>query len=189
MLNEFIGVGVVWYEPEINNKNGFEYGRFSLHIRKRWKDSAGQWKEQNDFVPVSVLGNLCKVLPYIEKGTRVLVKGEFRSNKVEKNGEKKTYYQIQATSVSLLGKIESQSNNNYGGNNSQAWHDGSGFKKQGGEAWVSQNNYNPQHYTTQQPVAHRYDNYAPKSKVEEQPVDLYHAGDPGGEFPADEVPF
>lgn len=185
MLNEFIGVGIVWYEPEVNNKNGFEYGRFSLHIRKRWKDSSGQWKEQNDFVPVNVLGNLCKVLQYIEKGTRVLVKGEFRSNKVEKNGETKTYYQIQAQSVSLLGKVETQSNNNYGGNNSQAWHDGSGFKNNGGEAWVSQNNYNPQHYTTQQPVAHRYDYYAPKNKVEEQPVDLYHACDPA----EDEIPF
>lgn len=189
MLNEFIGVGVVWYEPEVNSKNGFEYGRFSLHIRKRYKDSAGQWKEQNDFIPVSVLGNLCKVLAYIEKGTRVLVKGEFRSNKVEKNGEVKTYYQIQASSVSILGKVETQSSNNYGGDNSQGWHDGSGFKKQGGDAWDSQNNYNPLQYTTSQPVAHRYETYAPKNKVEEQPFDLYHTGDSGAEFLPDKVPF
>lgn len=87
---------------------------FSLATEQRWKDKDGQKQKKTDWHSCTVHGKHGEVLKdMVHKGDRLGVVGRISYNKSDKNGETRTYTNIDVLEVELLGgkkRDEPQSN-------------------------------------------------------------------------------
>lgn len=102
-MNKFIGHGRLTEEPKLEmTGSGVEYCKFTLAINR----PTGKDKEkQTDFIPCTVWRQsaafLCK---YAHKGDGVIVEGRLESRKYEKDGQKRTAYDVQVDRIELAEK-------------------------------------------------------------------------------------
>jgi single-strand DNA-binding protein len=76
--------------------------KFSVATSRRWKDQAGEWKEDTEFTNV-VLWRNENLAQFLTKGKQVYVEGRLQTRSYEKNGEKKYSTEVVADDVILLG--------------------------------------------------------------------------------------
>lgn len=114
-MNKFIGHGRLTEDPTLETTgSGVEYCKFTLAItRPTGKDK----EKQTDFIPCTVWRQsaafLCK---YAHKGDGVIVEGRLESRKYEKDGQKRTAYDVQVDRVELAErKGDGASGGNAGG--------------------------------------------------------------------------
>ena len=99
-MNKFIGHGRLTEDPKLETTgSGVEYCKFTLAItRPTGKDK----EKQTDFIPCTVWRQsaafLCK---YAHKGDGVIVEGRLESRKYEKDGQKRTAYDVQVDRIEL----------------------------------------------------------------------------------------
>lgn len=95
--NKIILIGNTTAHPELKELRGNPCTRFGLAVSRKYKDTAGEWKEDTLFIDVDAFGknaeSLCK---YAGKGREILVEGSLRFAKwTDKNtGEQKTKYSV-----------------------------------------------------------------------------------------------
>jgi len=103
-LNRIQLIGHLGKEPEMRvTSSGRKVCTFSLAVSRRWKNSAGEDKEATDWFNVEAwghLGEICK--QYLRKGRLVLLEGQLRTDRVERDGDTKYYTKVVATQMQML---------------------------------------------------------------------------------------
>ena len=112
-MNSLIIKGRLTSDPELKNtSNATEYCDFTVAVDRY----AGKDKEkETDFIPCRAWRQTAVfVQQYFKKGQEILVGGEIRFDKYEKDGEKRTYSFVQVNRVEFCGgkKDNSQPNAN-----------------------------------------------------------------------------
>lgn len=111
-LNMWTGTGRLGKDPEQKLiGNGTQVTNFSIAVGSQWKDrNTGEKKERTEWLDISAYGPLGdNVFKYCSKGSQVLVVGEIRIRKSEKDGQTRYFTEINANKVQFIGgKNESQ---------------------------------------------------------------------------------
>ncbi|HNF58139.1 MAG TPA: single-stranded DNA-binding protein, partial [Elusimicrobiota bacterium] len=108
-LNNVTLVGRLTRDPELRfTTSGAPVCRFDLAVNRRYKDKAGEWKDDTSFVPVVVwreAGQRCG--EKLKKGSPVFVEGRLKSKSWEtKDGQKRSGLEVDALRVQFLEKAE-----------------------------------------------------------------------------------
>lgn len=100
-------VGNVGGDPEFRNlQNGDRVATFSLATSERWKDKAsGEQKETTEWHRIAVFNqSLVKIIEaYVKKGTKIVVEGQNKTRKWEKDGQ--THYSTEVVLTNFNGQI------------------------------------------------------------------------------------
>lgn len=111
-MNNWIGIGRLVRDVEVRYTNsGTAVASFTLAVDRNRKDSQGN--KQTDFINVVAwqkLGELCS--QYLSKGRQAAVQGELTSRSYQnKEGQKVTLWEINASNVQFLDKPEKGDSN------------------------------------------------------------------------------
>lgn len=105
-LNQFTCTGRLGKPPEVKyTQKGTAICNMSIACGRTWMDkSTGQKQEETEWINVTVFGNQAEVCgAHLNKGSQVLVVGEFRTEKYEKDGQTRYSTKIIANKVQFLG--------------------------------------------------------------------------------------
>ena len=116
-LNKVLLIGNVGADPEIRyfeggqGGNGRKVANFRLATSERYKDRNGEQREVTEWHSVVVWGFQADVVEkYVKKGTQLYVEGKIRTRQwTDKSGNTRYTTEIQADSLQLLGRRDSQS--------------------------------------------------------------------------------
>ena len=108
-LNSVQLVGRLTRDPELRfTTSGAPVCRFDLAVNRRYKDKAGEWKDDTSFIPVVVwreAGQRCG--EKLKKGSPVYVEGRLKSRNWEtKDGQKRSGHEVDASRVQFLEKAD-----------------------------------------------------------------------------------
>lgn len=103
-MNKIIIIGNLTRDPELRTtQSGVQVCSFTVAVQRRVPDQSGQ--RPADFIPVVAwrqLAELCS--KYLAKGRQVAVEGSLQVRSYEdKDGNKRTAFEIQADEVQFLG--------------------------------------------------------------------------------------
>ena len=104
-VNKAILLGSLGINPEIKTtQSGKEIGRFTLATSETWKDkNTGEKQQKTEWHNITVFGDKCKVLSYLEKGSKVFVEGKITTEKyTDSNGIEKYATKIIADVISVI---------------------------------------------------------------------------------------
>lgn len=68
-------VGNLGADAEVRNENGTQFVAFKVADSRRWKDQSGADHEETTWVSCTMNGDGGKILPFLTKGTKVMVVG------------------------------------------------------------------------------------------------------------------
>lgn len=104
-FNRVIIAGNVARDPEVRYTESRQaVAKFPVAVNRKWKGKDGEVREETDFVPISAWGGTAEICErYVKKGGGVLVEGRLRISSYEKDGQKRTFTEVVAASVVLLG--------------------------------------------------------------------------------------
>ena len=104
-MNLIILTGRLTRDPELKtSSNGKEYCRFSIAVDRPYKT------EEVDFVNCISFGKTAElVAKFFNKGKKIGVQGQLRMNKFEKDGEKRTTYDVVCESIEFMDAFKGDS--------------------------------------------------------------------------------
>ena len=103
MINSVTLVGRLTAMPEIRDiKDGKKVATFMVASERNYKNNQGKYDA--DFLPIVLYRSIEFVEKYIGKGDPVAIRGSVQSRTYEKDGQKKTAYQILGDEIQLLSK-------------------------------------------------------------------------------------
>lgn len=107
-MNSIIVMGRLTKDPEVSSStSGTTFARFSIAVDRRYKKDGEQ---DADFFNCTAFNKKAEfVEKYIKKGTKVVVSGEMRMDRVTKDGNTTTYPKIMVSDIEFA---ESKKNNN-----------------------------------------------------------------------------
>lgn len=111
MINCIVLMGRLTADPELRTtQNGGSVTRFSIAVDRNYKELNGEIP--TDFINIVAWNNtadfICK---YFRKGSMIAVQGALQTSKYEdKNGNKRTAYEVNANQVSFAGSKEKGGN-------------------------------------------------------------------------------
>lgn len=108
-LNRVFIVGRLTKDPEVRQTtSGTPVANFTVAVNRRYKNAAGEWKDETTFVGIVAwqkLAELCK--QYLAKGRAVLVEGKLQTHSWEtEDGQKRTLLEVRADRVEFLDRGE-----------------------------------------------------------------------------------
>ena len=106
-LNDVRLVGRLTRDPELRfTAKGAAVCRFDIAVNRRYKDAAGEWRDDPSFIPVVVWRDIAqRVGDRLKKGSPVYVEGRMRSRAWEtKDGQKRTGIEVDGLRVQFLEK-------------------------------------------------------------------------------------
>lgn len=106
-MNSIIVMGRLTKDPEVSSStSGTTFARFSIAVDRRYKKDGEQ---DADFFNCTAFNKKAEfVEKYIKKGTKVVVSGEMRMDRVTKDGNTTTYPKIMVSDIEFA---ESKKNN------------------------------------------------------------------------------
>lgn len=127
-LNKVVIVGNLTKDPELRKtSNGTPVSNFRIASSRRFRDGAGQSKEEVCYVGVVTWNRLAEACyDYLRKGSSALIEGELQSRNWEnEDGSKRSMIEIHAHKVQFLDRREQQTEEEYNedDNNSYAEED------------------------------------------------------------------
>jgi single-strand DNA-binding protein len=110
-LNRVFLVGRLTKDPEIRQTtNGTPVTNFTIAVNRRYKNAAGEWKDETTFVGIVAwqkLAELCK--QYLAKGRAVLAEGKLQTHSWEtEDGQKRTLLEVRADRIEFLDRGEAR---------------------------------------------------------------------------------
>lgn len=103
MINSVTLVGRLTAMPEIRDiKDGKKVATFMVASERNYKNNQGKYDA--DFLPIVLYRSIEFVEKYIGRGDLVAIRGSVQSRTYEKDGQKKTAYQILGDEIQLLSK-------------------------------------------------------------------------------------
>jgi len=106
-LNDVRLVGRLTRDPEVRyTPKGQAVARLDLAVNRRYKDGAGEWREEASFVPVTVWREAAeRCRERLKKGSPVYAEGRLKSTSWEtKEGQKRTGLEVEAYRLQFLAK-------------------------------------------------------------------------------------
>ncbi|MCS7241903.1 MAG: single-stranded DNA-binding protein [Candidatus Caldatribacterium sp.] len=103
-INYFFGIGNLTKDPELRyTPQGTPVCRFRMAMNRRYQGKSGPVEEVT-YITVAAWAKLAELCArYLHKGSRVAVVGSLRSSSWEdRNGGKRTSYEIRAESIQFL---------------------------------------------------------------------------------------
>lgn len=106
--------------PNIRDLESGKLATFSLATTDRYKDRAGEWKEDTTWHNIVAYGNTAGVVEkYIQKGSQIYIEGKLRNRKyTDRDGIERSVTEVLVSSMELLDRRQqngggSQSNQGY----------------------------------------------------------------------------
>src|SRR5438094_5392784 len=107
-MNDVRLVGRLTRDPEVRyTPKGQAVARLDMAVNRRFKDGAGEWREDTTFVPVTVWREAAeRCRERLKKGSPVYVEGRLRSTSWEtKDGQKRSGIEVEAYRLQFLAKM------------------------------------------------------------------------------------
>lgn len=103
-INSVFILGYLGADPQVTTtSNGKEVANFSVALDESYVSKEGEKVERTEWVNCTVFGPLAEIVKkYLHKGDRVHVTGKLRTDKVEKDGEKKYYTKVKVENIVML---------------------------------------------------------------------------------------
>jgi single-strand DNA-binding protein len=104
-INRITLIGNVGADAELRHtRDGGAVLNVRLAVGERWKDSSGERKERTTWFSIAVFGTRAEALArHITKGTQLYVSGRMQSREWEKDGQKRTSWEVVADEIEFLG--------------------------------------------------------------------------------------
>lgn len=108
MINKVILVGRLGRDPESKfTGSGQQVCNFSMATDESYKDRNGEKQKKSEWHKIVVWGKQAEIAQqFLVKGVLLYLEGKIQSREWEKDGVKKTSYEIVATSFRMLEKKE-----------------------------------------------------------------------------------
>lgn len=106
-MNKIIIKGRLTRDPELNaGGSGVEYCKFTVAVdRRQVKDKP----KETDFFDCTAFGKTAAAInQYMSKGREILVEGRMESNKVETDGQKRTYWGVTVDTFEFCGSKQAE---------------------------------------------------------------------------------
>ena len=105
MLNKLMIIGNVGHTPEIKDANGTKVANIQVGVTERGYTNKDGKKvdDRTDWFYVQAWRGLAEIVQkYVSKGDKIYVEGRMRSRQYEKDGVKKTAWELVAENIELL---------------------------------------------------------------------------------------
>jgi single-strand DNA-binding protein len=105
-VNRVILVGRLGKDPETRYTSGGQpVCHFTMATDESYKDKSGEKQKRTEWHRITVWGKLAEIAQqYLKKGAQIYVEGSIRSGEwTDKEGQKKTSYEINASNFRMLG--------------------------------------------------------------------------------------
>ena len=105
-LNKVLLIGNLTKDPELRyTPNGVAVANLRLAVNRKYKDKAGEWKEDTCFVTVTAWDKQAEVChQYLQKGRPVFIEGRLQSRSWEtSDGQKRNTIDVRAERIQFLG--------------------------------------------------------------------------------------
>jgi single-strand DNA-binding protein len=105
-VNKVILVGRLGKDPETRYTSGGQaVCHFSMATDESYKDRNGERQKRTEWHRITVWGKQAEIAQqYLKKGAQIYLEGSIRSGEwTDKEGQKKTSYEINATNFRMLG--------------------------------------------------------------------------------------
>ena len=106
--------------PNIRDLESGKLATFSLATTDRYKDRAGEWKEDTTWHNIVAYGNTAGVVEkYVQKGSQIYIEGKLRNRKyTDLDGVERSVTEVLVSSMEILDRRQqngggSQSNQGY----------------------------------------------------------------------------
>lgn len=119
-LNQVTLLGRLTRDPELRQTpNGASVASFSLALNRSYKDSAGEWQEQTDFIDCVAWGPLAERLEkMVKRGQRLLVNGRLSQRSWEQDGQKRNKVEVVINDMTLIEAAGDGGDSSFGGGSS-----------------------------------------------------------------------
>jgi single-strand DNA-binding protein len=111
MINHIVLIGRITADPELKHtQNGIAFCNFTLAVERNYKDSAGN--KMSDFITCTAWKQQAELLnQYVKQGDMLGIEGSLQSRKYQtQDGQNRTAYEVQVSSMQFLGKGKPKSN-------------------------------------------------------------------------------
>lgn len=99
-INVIVVSGNLGAAPEVNEKNGVTYGRFSIAVNSAWKTKGGDLKKRTDWIPVVAFNGLAHTLSNLNQGDHVIVHGSLQTSTYERADQSKAKsFEVRAQAI------------------------------------------------------------------------------------------
>lgn len=170
-------IGNVGKDPEVrylegNAQNGRKVASLTLATSERYRDRSGETRENTEWHNIVAWGQIADVVErFVKKGTQLYIEGRIRTRSwTDQSGQKRYTTEINADSLQLLGRRDSQG-------------DG-GYQQGGSYREPQQQPYSQPQPTYQAPTSYQRPAPAPAPAPQQAPT-ISLDDDPG----ADDLPF
>lgn len=119
-LNQVTLLGRLTRDPELRQTpNGASVASFSMALNRSYKDSAGEWQEQTDFIDCVAWGPLAERLEkMVKRGQRLLVNGRLSQRTWEQDGQKRSKVEVVINDMTLIEAAGDGGDSSFGGSSS-----------------------------------------------------------------------
>lgn len=116
-LNQVTLLGRLTRDPELRQTpNGASVASFSMALNRSYKDSAGEWQEQTDFIDCVAWGPLAERLEkMVKRGQRLLVSGRLSQRSWEQDGQKRSKVEVVINDMTLIESAGDGGDSSFGG--------------------------------------------------------------------------
>lgn len=103
-MNQFQAIGRLVRDPETRAIGGDQTAsNMSLAINKKWKDKAGEWKEDVLYIKASAFGFLSQKAAGMKKGDLVFIMGALEQRKwADKEGNQRETIEVKLTTLESI---------------------------------------------------------------------------------------
>lgn len=105
--------------PNIRDLESGKLATFSLATTDRYKDRAGEWKEDTTWHNIVAYGNTAGVVEkYVQKGSQIYIEGKLRNRKyTDRDGIERSVTEVLVSSLEILDRRQQQDNSRRPSNN------------------------------------------------------------------------
>ena len=118
-VNKVILVGRLGKDPETRYTSGGQaVCHFSMATDESYKDKNGERQKRTEWHRITLWGKQAEVAQqYLKKGAQIYLEGSIRSSEwTDKEGQKKTSYEINASNFRMLGSKQDSGGSSYRSN-------------------------------------------------------------------------
>lgn len=108
-MNQIILIGRITADPELRTtQSGVNMVNFTIAVQRRYKNDQGRYDA--DFIRCVAWRQTADFLhQYATKGRKVALTGELQSRTYDKDGQKRTLFEVVANNVELIDKRDAES--------------------------------------------------------------------------------
>jgi len=110
MYNKVFLIGNLTRDPEVRFTNsGIPVARFAVAVNRPTSKKGDGGQNEVDFINIVAWRRLAEICrDYMKKGRPIAIEGSLQIRKYEKDGEKRSFTEVVADNIQMLGRREDQ---------------------------------------------------------------------------------